>query len=143
MAYQFLETEDFEAAILKQLLVERDQENVTDILEAKEAIAIAMVKAKLNGRYDTTAIFDADGTDRHYLIIHYVVTIAIYLFVKRNAARKVPKDYKDDYDSVMKDLERILAGKLTPDGLTKPADGDGEPVKRVIYGNRKNTDYYI
>ncbi|WP_228235923.1 phage protein Gp36 family protein [Allomuricauda sp. M10] len=145
MAYIFLEQEDFEASILKQLLTERNSEenDVIAILEQKEAIAVEMVKSKLSGRFDTDAIFGTEGIERHYLIIHFVVTIAIYLFVKRNAARKVPSDYKEGYEEVMKTLEKIQAGKEVPPGLPKPTDGNGDVVVKPIIANRKNTDYYI
>lgn len=143
MAYRFLVDTDFDTQILSQLLRDRTADDLNKILEDLEARAMAIVSAKLTGRYDLDAIFDAEEVDRHHLIVHFVLTITVYHFLRRNAARKVPSDYKDEYMAVMKDLEKIQAGKLTPDGLPKPTDGNGDVVAKPIIANRKNNDYYI
>lgn len=143
MAYQFLIDEDFDANIKSTLLRDPSAQNLTDILEDLEKRALAILKTKLAGRYDVETIFTDTDPDRHYLMVHYATTIVVYLFVKRNAARKVPTNFKEDYDAVMKDLEKIQAGRMVPDGLTKPTDDEGDIIKPVIMGNRKNTDFFI
>lgn len=143
MAYKFLETLDFDAAVYKQLLTERTDEAVETILEQREMIAIEIIKSKLVGRYNITAIFAAQGLERHYLIVHYTTTITTYLFFKRNAARKLPSDLKEDYDNIMKDLDKIQAGKMVLDNLPLKIDGEGNAVAPATWANRKNTDFYI
>lgn len=143
MAYRFLVETDFDMQILSQLLRDRNADDLNKILEDLEAKAISIVSAKMNDKYDLDAIFDADEVDRHHLMVHYVLTITLYYFVRRNAARKVPSDYKDDYTKVMEDLEKIQAGRLTPPGLPRPTDENGDVVKKPIIGNRKNSDFYI
>lgn len=143
MAYRFLVDSDFDMQILSQLVRDRNAQDLNKILEDLEAKAISIVSAKLTGRYDLDAVFDAAEVDRHHLIVHFVLTITIYYFLRRNAARKVPSDYRDDYMDVMKALEKIQAGKLTPDGLPKPTDENGDVVTKPIIASRKNNDYYI
>jgi len=143
MAYQFLESGDLEANIIAQFLSERSEEAQTAILENLELKTIALIKTKLNGKYDLDAIFEASGLDRHYLIIDIVVKIVLHQFIRRNAARKVPKDYVDDYNTAMKLLESIKEGKEQPVGLPPVKDDNGDEVPKVMHGNNRNNDFYI
>ena len=142
MAYQFLIPGDLEAHIISQFLNERDAEPQTAILESLELQNIALIKAKLKGRYDTEAIFTAAGAERHYLIIKILVKLVLYDFIRRNAARKVPTDYVKEWEWAMKLLESIKAGSETPEGLPAFVNEDGT-TGRIIYGNNKNEDNYI
>lgn len=143
MAFKFLTTEDLETQMLLQFINERSEEALQAILDELEAQGIEIIKTKLKGRYDTNAIFAATGAERHHLIVGLLTTLVLYKFVRRNAARKVPADYKEDYDNAMKMLESIKAGKETPDGLPKPLDAQGVEVAAPTYVNRSNKDFYI
>ncbi|KQC30187.1 phage protein Gp36 family protein [Flagellimonas eckloniae] len=143
MAYQFIVDEDFDSYIQSQLLRDPKAQNLDAILEDLELKAIALVRSKLNGRFDLDAIFAAIELERHHLIVDIICTIIIYKFVRRNAARKVPSDFKDEYDRVMKMLMKIEAGKLVPEGLPKITDDNGDEVAKPIIANRKNNDFYI
>jgi hypothetical protein len=142
MAYKFLIPGDLEAHIIAQFLNERSAEPLTTILESLELQNIALIKTKLKGRYDTDAIFEASGVDRHYLIIKILVKLVLYDFIRRNAGRKVPDDYVKEADWANKLLEQIKAGKETPDGLPAFVNEDGS-TGRIISGNNKNEDFYI
>lgn len=142
MAYKFLIPGDLEAHIIAQFLNERSTEPQTAILESLELQNIELIKSKLKGRYDTDAIFNAVGAERHYLIIKILVKLVLYDYIRRNAARKVPDDYAKEWEWAMKLLETIKAGKETPDGLPAFVNEDGT-TGRIIYGNNKNTDFYI
>jgi len=143
MAYKFLIVADLQSHIIDQFLTERNAEPQTAILEDLELQNIAIIKTKLKGRFDVDAIFNATGSERHYLIIRILVKLVLYDFIRRNAARKVPTDYVKEWEWAMATLEKIKAGKEVPDGLPVPTDENGETVNRVIYGNNKNTDYYL
>lgn len=142
MAYKFLTPGDLQAHIIDQFLTERSAEPLTEILEVLELQNISLIKTKLLGRYDVEAIFNAAGAERHYLIIKILVKLVLYDFIRRNAARKVPTDYFTEWEWAMKMLEQIKAGKETPDGLPPVINADGT-TGRIIYGNNKNTDFYI
>lgn len=143
MAYIFLEDGDLESSIISQFLNERGAEQPTTILETIEKKKIATIKTKLKGRFDIDAIFSAEGDDRNYYILDLLIKLVLYDFIRRNASRKVPKDYKDDYDATMKTLEKIKAGTEVPDGLPPITNDSNEVVKRVIHGNNRNSDFYI
>lgn len=142
MAYQFLIPGDLESQIIAQFLNERSNEPLESILESLELQNIAIIKTKLKGRYDTNAIFNADGAERHYLIIKILVKLVLYDFIRRNAARKVPNDYVKEWEWAMKTLESIKAGKEAPDGLPAFVNTDGT-TGRIIHGNNRNPDNYI
>lgn len=143
MAFIFLEEGDLESSIISQFLNERGAEQPTEILEIIEKKKIATIKTKLKDRFDTDTIFSDQGDCRNYYILDLLIKLVLYDFVRRNAARKVPKDYKDDYDDAMKTLEKIKAGKEVPDGLPPMTDENNELVQRVIHGNNRNANYYI
>lgn len=143
MAYIFLEEGDLESAILAQFLNERSDEPQFAILEVIEKKKISLIKTKLNKRYDLSAIFDATGDDRNFYILDLLIKLVIYDFIRRNAARKMPKDVKDDRDEALKTLEAIKAGKEVPDGLPSITDTEGNTVARVTSGNNKNSNFYI
>lgn len=143
MAYIFLTTADLQSQIIDQFLTERSAEPQTEILEALEKQNIAIIKTKLKGRFDTTAIFEAEEADRHYLIIRLLVKLVLYDFIRRNASRKVPTDYVKEWEWAMKTLEAIKAGKEVPDGLPLLKDDEGNEAKRVIFGNNRKDNFYI
>jgi len=121
-----------------------DKDNSTDkaaILTNIENQNIALIKSKLNGRYDVEAIFNATGADRHWLMIKILSKLVTYDFFRRNAARKIPSDLQEEYEWAMKILEDINAGKETPAGLPIYTDDDGNT--QPIYGNSKNKNFYI
>lgn len=143
MAYTFLQDDDFDAAIFSTLLKDESDVKLKASLEKNELKAIAIISSRLTGRYNLNAIFSAEESARNHLIVHYAVTITLYRTLKRNAARKMPSDFKEDYDMVMADLDKIMAGKLTPDGLPAIVDGDGNAVGRIATANRRNDNFYI
>ena len=142
MAYIFLTTSDLKSHILEQYLTERSEETPQIILESLELQNIELIKSKLKGRFDTEEIFNETGTDRHWLIIKILVKLVLYDFIRRNAARKVPTDYREEWEWAMKLLEKIKAGKEVPDGLPVFIDTEGNSGRAVI-GNNKNSDIYI
>ncbi|MFK5890769.1 MAG: hypothetical protein QM486_08570 [Flavobacteriaceae bacterium] len=143
MAYVFLTQADLQAHIIDQFLTERNAAPQNAILEVLELQNIEIIKTKLKGRFDVTAIFAATGAARHYLIIKILVKLVLYDFIHRNAARKVPADYVKDWEWAMKLLEQIKAGKEVPDGLPPFLDINNIKVSGVKYGNNKNADFYI
>jgi hypothetical protein len=143
MAYIFLEDGDLESAILAQFLNERSKEPQTEILEVIEKKKIALIKTKLNKRYDLAAIFNAIGDERNFYILDLLIKLVLYDFISRNAARKMTKDIKEDRDEALKTLEAIKAGKEVPDGLPSITDTEGNTVARVTGGNNRNNNFYI
>ena len=139
----FLTLDDLSAQIIDQFLIERSGEDTQTILETIESQQIEVIKTKLQGRYDSDAVFNASGTERHWLIFKILSNLVVYYFIRRNAARKVPTDYREEWEWAMKQLEKINAGRITPDGLPVITDTDGNPAPPIMHGNNSNRDFYL
>ena len=113
--------------------------DIDDTLDKNELRAIDIVKTYLSARYDVTAIFTTPI--RHEMLVDIICKITLYKVFRRNAARKIPADAKEDYDWAMKMLEKIEAGKPVLDLPIKIIDGT--PISTSIWGNNKQADFYI
>jgi phage gp36-like protein len=122
-----------------------DESSETEtILDELEKRAIAYLKTVLGTRYNVTALFDEDEPIRNELIVQILCYVVIYNLFKRNAARKLPSTFKDDYDDAMKLLKDIATGVIKLDGVPLPVDENGNTiVSNTIFGNLKNKDFYI
>ena len=90
------------------------------------------------------ALFDEDEPIRNELIVQILSYVVVYGLFKRNAARKLPSKFKDDYDAAMKLLKDIATGVIKLDGVPAPTDENGNTIaSNTIFGNLKNKDFYI
>ena len=140
----YLEEHDITSRLLQSLSTARDQEDRVQILSDIEAQNIALLKAKLAGRYDTETIFTKKGSDRHWLVIKLLTILVVYDYIRRNAARKVPDDYRKDWEWAMKYIEKLKSGYEVATGLP-PVDAAEQSGtgKAPIYGNNTNKDLHI
>ena len=114
------------------------------ILNNTELKCIELVTTYIGTRYDANLIFAEDEPIRNEVLVDIMVKICLYKIVKRNAARKVPTDYKDDYNEAIKTLEKIATGRTPLTGLPQAIDGDGNPIaSNTVWGNNKNNNFYI
>lgn len=138
--------------ITKEDLIDIIQENLLDdsiqlndnIIDSIEEKAIAMAVSYISGRYQTNKIFDTNAPIRHPLLVQAISMITVYRIVRRNAARKVPEDYRLIYDEALKILENIQAGKQRLDTLPEISkiDNQGNPTN-LMWGNATNRDNFI
>lgn len=139
----YLTKEDLIVQAYERFIDESSQDQEY-ILEDAEARAIAYLKTVLGTKYNVNLIFDETEPIRNELIVQILSKIVVYNIIRRNAARKVPTDYKEDYDEAMKLLKDIATGVITLDGVPVPTDENGNPTdSNTIFGNLKNNDYYI
>ncbi|MFY0714116.1 DUF1320 family protein [Seonamhaeicola sp. NFXS20] len=131
-----LKTESFERFITEST---SDFPTVKDEVELK---TIGLVKTFLSGRYNVEAIFRETEPLRDEFLADIVAKITMYKIISRNAARKVPSDFKDDYDWAMQQLEKINAGKISLD-LPAPTDEEGNSNINPMWGNNTNKNFYI
>ena len=134
---QFLASKELEGRLFSQFIDETNPEDV-DAIKTIEKQAIALVKSKLKSRYDITDMFGAAEYTGRDLIVWAVVGIVVYRFIRRNAARKVPTDFADDYKEVMKWLTDVRDGLEDPELPALP-----EADKKVFWGNNKNENLYL
>lgn len=139
----YLIKEDLIAAAFERLIDESslDQAETIDKVELQN---IALIKSYIGLRYDVEAIFDPDQPIKSELLTRVLVKLCLFDIVRRNAARKVPTDYKEEYESAIKLLEKIAIGKMPVTGLPAATDDNGDPmISDSIWGNTKNEDFYI
>mgnify|MGYP006208135207 CR=1 FL=1 len=139
----YLEKEDLIVQAYERF-IDESSEDQPNILEDTEARGIAYLKTVIGTRYDVNLIFHETSPVRNELIVKILSVIVVYNIIRRNAARKVPTDYKEDYEEAMKLLKDIATGVIVLDGVPTPTDENGNPINsNTIFGNNKNTDFYI
>ena len=142
MAYIFLEDTDFEPHIQSRLLDANSAGTLPAIMEPLEKQNIAFITAKLGGRYNMDAVFAEVAPNRNQVILKILILLCLYDLIRRNAARKVPSDFREDYDWAMKELDKLQSGKSYA-GLPPAIDDAGNEKLSPIWGNNTNTDNYI
>lgn len=139
----YLEKEDLITDAFERFIDESSKDDVT-VLDKAEERAIAFVKTMIGSRYNVALIFAEDEPIINEMLVQILTRIVLYRIVKRNAARKVPTDYKEDYDEALKWLNDIATGKTTLDGLPLPVDEDGNATNsNSLWGNNSNPSFYI
>lgn len=100
--------------------------------EAQEEIS-----GYLRQKYDCTALFASEGSDRNRQIVMYACDIALYHLVSAQPQKMGSEVRKERYDRAVKWLEGVQAGKIIPD-LPLAVGEDGEPTGcSIIYGCEK------
>lgn len=139
----YLEKEDLITDAFERFIDESSKDDL-NVLDKAEERAIAFVKTIIGSRYDVDLIFTEGAPIINEMLVQILSRIVLYRVIKRNAARKVPTDYKEDYDEALSWLKDIATGKIPLDGLPLPVDEDGDPVdSNSLWGNNSNPDFYI
>lgn len=101
-------------------------------LEACEEIA-----GYLRPKYDTEAVFSAEGEERNRLVVMYAADIALYHMIAAMPQKMGSEIRKERYERAVKWLEGVQAGKIIPD-LPLATDEDGTPTgDLLIFGSQK------
>lgn len=118
-----------------------DQASTLDEIELQN---IELIKSYIGTRYDVNLIFAEVAPIHNEMITRILVKLVLFDLVRRNAARKVPTDYKEEHKEAMELLEKIATGKLPVTGLPIPTDGEGNPIiSNTMWGNNSNKNFYI
>ena len=136
MALSFLTEDDLKTQLFENYIDDSVQEDL-EALDNIEAQQIAFMKSKLRSRFDLTVVFSSANYEDKPIIKQVLTALVNYFVVKRNAARKIPTDFKDNYNWAIKWLNEVRDGKETPELPLKEA-----VKKEVLWGNNKNEDYY-
>ncbi|MBQ3364392.1 MAG: DUF1320 family protein [Muribaculaceae bacterium] len=132
----FINDEDYRVVIGEQALKVISQ--VSDDNRANaEAEAIEEISSYLRPKYDTEALFSAEGNERNKLIVMYTCDIALYHMAASLPQKMGTEIRKERYDRAIKWLEGVQAGKNVPD-LPVSTDEDGNQVGfPMVYGCQK------
>lgn len=139
----YLEKEYLNTHIFERLLDE-SSEDFEDMLDNAELEQIGLIKSMLYARYNVNLIFDESNPIKNEVLKRILSKLVIYDAVRRNAARKVPSDYKEEYEWAMAMLEKLAVGKILLDDLPKPQDNPDNPNNgKTMWGNNSNPNFYI
>lgn len=120
----FITEEDYRVVIgdaALKVVSQTSSENRSNAeLEAMEEIA-----GYLRPKYDTDAIFSAEGDARNKLIVMYTADIALYHMVSAMPQKMGSEVRKERYERAVKWLEGVQSGRIIPD-LPLATDESGE-----------------
>ena len=146
MGLKYLNIDDLTAHQFERFINESDTDPM-DVLGRIEWQCIGLMKSKLAGRYDVEQIFDGIGvldiedsfviTERAAIIVMILSWLVLYILVRRNAARKVPSDWKKNYEMALQWLEDTKNGIETSPELPLLDD-----KYKLFHGNSKNENWY-
>ena len=132
----FINDEDYRVVIGEQAVKVISQISDDNRANAEEE-AIEEISSYLRPKYDTEALFSAEGNERNKLIVMYTCDIALYHMAASLPQKMGTEIRKERYDRAIKWLEGVQAGKNVPD-LPVSTDEEGNPVGfPMVYGCQK------
>lgn len=135
---EYLYTHAFERAVTESTA---DFEETINNLEQE---TIDLVKSYLSQYYNVAKIFDESKPVKNGVLSKIMTKIILYEAVRRNAYRKVPTDYKEDYEWAIETLEKLNTGKMNLSDLPpKEATDENPDTGSLLYGNLSNENYYM
>ncbi len=139
----YLETEDL-LEYMQERFIDENSQGDPKIIDDLEQTQISIVKTYIGTRYNVNLIFNEINPIANEVLKSIIARFLIYRLVKRNSARKVPTDVKEDYDEALADLKDISIGKTKLDGLPLPSDENGNTIESTsLWGNNTNKNFYI
>lgn len=136
----FITKEELQTAIYEYQVTEIT-EGDTDDIALRHAVAAAVSEASsyLYAKYDTKAIFTAEGDDRHPLLVEHVKSIAVWYLLKRSNTDVLFDRAKEYYTAAVEWL-KLVAGVGTDDETIAPdlplrKDDEDHPVTRFRFGS--------
>jgi phage gp36-like protein len=130
----FITKDDFPASVHADILDALTRSN-DNVITDNASRTIDEMKAYLNGRYNTTAIFNAQGDSRNKYMLRLAISITLYYIFLVHNPRKMTQNIVEEYERSIEALEKIQKGSLNPEGLPLPDNpdnsnsGNGGPVQ--------------
>ncbi len=140
----FITETDYDAAIHIEILnaITRTESGLLEIIEAQ---AVEEMAGYLASRYDTAAIFNKTGTERHSLLLMFAIDITLYHLHAIHNPVKFPLVRKDRYERAIDWLKQVQDGQINPTGLplATSTNGDqGGAINYAIASNPKRNNHY-
>lgn len=127
----------------QERFIDESSQSDDAILNQIEETQIAVIKSYLGTRYDTDTVFDDVDPVHNEVLREILAKLVLYKLIRRNAARKVPTDYKEQYDEAMKTLKEVSIGSIPLSGVPAAVDSTGSIISNSISGNLSNPNFYI
>lgn len=137
----WLTDEDYRVVIGEDALklVQQSDANIRDNAEAS---AIEEVSGYLRSRYDVQKVFSATGNERNKVIVMRTADIALYHMTCSRPGRQGLEIRKERYESAIKWLEQVQAGKVMPElPLMIGPNGEEDILNPIRYGSERKNHY--
>ena len=135
----FLTLEELKSVAYSYQL-EQIVDNDATILHMAINAAVEEVRGYLSSRYDTRAVFAAEGEDRNPLVLEITKDIALWYIIRLSNVDILYETVKDRYDRAVKWLDRVASGTVTPD-LPAATDENGDFIQPMRYGSMPKQQY--
>ena len=110
----FFNEDDYKVVIGENALKVISQVSVENRARAEDE-AIEEISSYLRPKYDTNAIFSAEGNQRNSIIVMYICDIALYHMAASLPQKMGTEIRKERYERAIKWLEGVQAGKIVPE----------------------------
>ncbi len=114
----FIAYDDFKMQIKEDRLEAAIEEDPT-ILDKAILAAQSEAESYLNNRFDMDTTMSRVGDARSQVLVMYIVDLAIYHLSSKANPRNVSQLRQDRYDTAIKWLESVNAGKITPPDMVR------------------------
>lgn len=132
----FITEEDYRVVIGENALKVVSQAS-QEIRDNAEQEACEEIAAYLRPKYDTQAVFSAEGDARNPLVVMYAADIALYHMMAAMPQKMGSEIRKERYERAVKWLEGVQSGKIIPD-LPLDTDEDGTTTgDLLVYGSQE------
>lgn len=131
----FLTPEDYKVVIGTTALnvtTQTDNEN----RERAEAEAIEEISGYLRPKYDTDAIFTAEGKNRNPHMVMITCDVALYHLTSSTPQKMGMEIRKERYDRAIQWLEDVQSGKVVPN-LPHKVDEQGNSATPIYCGSNR------
>lgn len=108
-----------------------------------ERMAAEEISGYLRSRYDTEAVFSAEGEERNPLIVMYTLDITLYHLIAWLPQKMGFEIRELRYKAALEWLEKVQKGIVMPalPYLTDPETGESDISNPVRYGGMKRNKY--
>ena len=138
---KFIQTEDYDASIHSEILdalIRKDHA----IVEICEERAIAEMRSYLSGRYDCDILFNAEGSDRHPLVLMMTIDIAVYHLFCIHNPQKMSQIRTDRYERAVEWLKQVSKQAVSIDGAPLlPEEDRKDNAPWLMRSNPKRTNH--
>jgi len=136
----FVNIKDYDASIHREILdsLTRDDQAIIEICEDR---AIAEASSYLSRRYDCDKIFSATGSDRHPLILMFIIDITVYHIFCIHNPQKMSQIRRDRYDRALTWLQEVANYEISIYGA--PELQEEEIIKKstnILKSNPKRSN---
>ena len=132
----FIEIEDYDASIHAEILDSLLRSDLS-LIEICEDRAVAEMRSYMRSRYDCDAIFGAEGSSRHPLVLMMCIDISIYHAFCIHNPQKISAIRTKRYERAVEWLKGVLTGEVVIDGA--PRLDDATVARNGYYLMRSNT----